>query len=168
MKTYRKGNVQELLQIGTLAGQTLIIDVFDDTVTEKTLITSAVISWSIQGWTPIADCGPLMVGLAHSDYSAAEVEAVIENTGSWDEADLVQQEIASRKVRIVGILRPEAAGSSLEGNRLNNGDPIKTKLNWILNSGQTLDVWAYNMGQVAFATTSPQLHLAGHVNLFAA
>ncbi len=166
MRTYRKGNVQELLQVGTLAAQSLVAQPFDETVSERALLTSLVASYLVKDWTPLADRGPLMVGIAHSDYTAAEVEQFIENTGSWNQADLIQQEVGKRKIRIVGIFKSDSAGSGLIGSYLNNGTPIKTKLNWVLNSGETIDLWVYNMGQVAFATTDPQVHVAGHVNLF--
>ncbi len=164
MGRYIRGNIDEGVGIGTLAGVTLISTTFDETVNERTLVSSIVATWAISNWTAIASNGPFLVGVAHVDYSAAEIEAVIENTGSWDEGDLVQQEVANRKVRIVGTLVP--AGSAAESSRLNDGRPVKTKLNWILNQGDTLQAWVYNTGSVATATTTPTLRVQGHANLW--
>ncbi len=164
MGRYIRGTVDEDLTIGTLAGKTLVAAGFDEAVQERTLVSSIVASYSVADWTAIAANGPLLVGIAHGDYSDAEIEEWIETTGSWDEGDLVQQEVASRKIRRVGVLTdPDAATKS---SVLNDGKAIKTKLNWILNQGITLKLWAYNMGTAAFATTDPRVRAQGHVNLF--
>ncbi len=167
MGRYIRGSVDEELSIGTLAATTLISTPFDNTVIERTLVSSLVAVWGIDDWTPAAGDGPLQVGLAHSDYSSAEIEAWIEATSSWSESDKISQEVNSRLVRTVGILvSPSAVGDGSGGSRLNNGNPIKTKLNWILNTGQTLRVWAYNTGSSAFATTVPIMRVQGHANLW--
>ncbi len=164
MGRYIRGSVDEQLNLGTLAGQTLVSQIFDETVNERTLVTSIVANYTLRLVTPINDLGPVMVGVAHSDYTDAEIEAVIEASGSWDEGDLVQQEISKRKVRRIGIFeQPENATQAVV---LNDGRMIRTKLNWILLQGQSLRLWAYNMGQAMFATTAPDLNAAGHVNLF--
>jgi len=108
--------------------------------------------------------GPIMCGIAHSDYSDAEIEAWIESsTKSWNRGALAEQEIDNRLIRRVGIFTPIV---SLGAEVLNDGKPIKTKLNWPLMSGQGLKVWAYNMGSSPLATTDPNFHVQGHVNLF--
>ncbi len=164
MGKYIRGNVDEVMLLTTLASKTLAAQAFDETVNERSLITSIVAAYSLSAFTAGNDIGPIMCGVAHGDYSAAEIEAVIENTGSWNEGDLVSQEVAKRKVRILGIFRDTqtAAGSMI----LNNGRPIKTKMNWILNQGETLQLWAYNLGGTAVATTVPIVFCQGHVNIF--
>ncbi len=164
MGKYIRGTVDEDLTIGTLAGKTLVSSGFDEAVEERTLISSIVAVYSVSDWTPIAANGPLVVGIAHGDYSDAEIEEWIETTGSWDEGDLVQQEVASRKIRRVGVLVD--ANSDTLSSVLNDGRAVKTKLNWILNQGITLKLWAYNMGTAAFATTDPRVRAQGHVNLW--
>ncbi len=164
IRRYLKGSVDENLPLGTLAARTLVVATFDEGVNERTLISSIVASYSLSDVTPGDNIGPVMVGVAHSDYTAAEIEAVIENTGSWNEGTLVENEIAKRKVRIIGTFpQSPSAGATVV---LNNGLPIKTKLNWILTQGQTLDLWAYNLGSAAFATTDPDVHCQGHANLW--
>jgi len=164
MGRYIRGNVDESLVLTTLAARTLAAIAFDETVNERTLVSSLVASWSLDDLTAGAGIGPILVGVAHSDYSTAEIEEFIENTGSWDEGDLVQQEVGKRKIRTVGTF--ESAISGVAAAVLNDGKPIKTRLNWILLQGQTLKVWAYNLGTAAVATTVPEVSVQGHANLF--
>ena len=166
MGRYIRGNVDETLALTTLANRTLVAAVFDEVVTERSLISSLVASWAMDDFTAGIDIGPIMVGIAHSDYSAAEIEEYIENTASWAEADQIGQEVGKRKVRIAGIFGRGGVSGSADHQVLNNGDPIKMKLNWILNAGQTLDLWAFNLGTAAVATTVPDVHVQGHVNLW--
>ncbi len=164
MGRYIRGNVDETQALTTLAARTLVSSNFDDSVTERTLLSSIVASWSLSGMTAGDNIGPILVGIAHSDYTSAEIEAWIENNQGWQEADQVAREVGQRKVRIAGQL---GAGSSVgETEVLNNGNKIKMKLNWILNDTQTLKLWAYNLGSAAIATTVPDLHVEGHVNLW--
>ncbi len=164
MGRYLKGNVDESLTMTTLAGRTLVSAVFDETVNERTFVSSVKASWSLSDMTQGAGIGPILVGVAHSDYTDAEIEEVIENTGSWNEGDLVSREIGARKVRQVGSFRAAEDGSSIM--TLEEGRMITTKLGWILLQGQSLRLWAYNTGSNAIATTVPILQLSGHVNLW--
>ncbi len=164
MGKYLKGSVDEDLDLGTLATKDAILVAFDSTVNERTLVSSVVASYTMSNWTPIASAGPILVGIAHGDYTAAEIEAWVETTGSWNETDLVQQEVANRKIRKIGVFdTPASAAASAV---LNDGRPVKTKLNWILTQGQTLSLWAYNLGTAAVATTDPRIHAEGHANLW--
>ncbi len=164
MGRYIRGDVSEALSLGTLAAEDVVGVLFDQVVQERTLCTSVVARYSMTGFTKSTGDGPILVGLAHGDYSDSEIEVWIETTGSWDETDLVQQEVGSRKIRRVGIFdNPVDEAASVT---LNDGKPIKTKLNWILTQGQTLRLWAYNLGTSALATTSPRIDVQGHANLF--
>ncbi len=153
------------MDLGTLAARTLVSAPISDTVQERTLVSSVVTAWAISDFTSAAGTGPFAVGVAHSDYTDAEIEAVLENTGSWDEGDLVQQEVAKRKVRRIGVINTPD-GAATKSFVLNDGDPIKTKLNWILTQGQTLRIWVYNLGDAAIATTDPDITVSGHANLW--
>jgi len=163
-RRYIRGQVDEELDLGTLAGRTLVAQVFDESVVERTFVSSIRASWSLSGLTPATDDGPVLVGIAHQDYTAAEIEEVIENTGSWSEADLIAQERGKRKVRIVGTF--PMPKDLLDSVVLNEGRPIRTKLGWILTTGQSLDLWAYNLGTSGFAGTAPKVHLEGFANLW--
>ncbi len=163
-RRYIKGQVDEELDLTTLASRTLVSMNFDETVDERTWISSVRATYALRNLTQAADVGPFRVGLAHSDYSSAEIEQWIENTGSWSEGDLVNREIGQRKIRDVGIF--EAVASLNEATVLNDGKPITTKCGWILVQGQTLKIWVYNLGEAAVATTVPRVHAEGHANLW--
>ncbi len=163
-RKYLRGNADEQVDLTTLATLTLANAPFDDVVFNRTWVSTLIARWAMSNWTPIADVGPIMVGVAHSDYSKAEIEEFIENTASWNEGNLVQQEIAKRKIKIVGILENPADVNATAV--LNDGKPIRTKCNWILMEGQTLQAWAYNLGTAAVATTVPRLRVQGHANLW--
>ncbi len=166
MAKYVKGALDELIDVGTLAARTLKATITDEVMVAEGRITSIVATYSLSGYTIGTDIGPLLVGVAHSDYSDPEIEAVIENTASWDFADLVQQEVARRKVRIIGQFPMASGGNVGDAQVLNDGKPIKSKLNWLFKAGQGLDFWVYNLGTGAFATTTPDVHIEGHANIF--
>ncbi len=164
MRSYIKGNIDELLALSTLAAATLIGGNFDNDVNERTLVTSIVSTWSMQNFTPQVADGPIVFGVAHSDYTDAEVEEVLQLTSSWQAGAMIEQEKGARKVKIIGTFEtPEDATKTA---RFNDGRPMKTKLNWVLDSGQTLKQWCYNQGTDALGTTSPTVRMQGHANLF--
>ncbi len=164
MGRYIKGDVEENLDLGTLAAATLVSALFDSVVDDRTLVSSIVATWSMTNFTPIAEVGPIVVGVAHSDYSDAEIEAWLEATGSWNEGDKVAQEVTKRLIRKIGVFAESE--SALIGETLNEGKAIRTRLNWMLAEGQTLRLWAYNSGSAAVATTDPNVRLSGHANLW--
>ncbi len=161
---YLRGTIDEELDLGTLASRTLVSVLMDESVTETTWLSSIRSTYSVSGWTPATDVGPLMVGVAHSDYTDAEIEQVIESTQSWNIADKIAQEVSGRLVRRIGVFEVPSGPNAVVV--LNDGKPIRTKLNWKLSTGQTLRLWAYNMGQAPFATTTPQVFAEGQANLW--
>ncbi len=166
MGRYIRGRVDEELSLGTLAGKTLVSTTFDETVQERTLVTSIVATWSMRSMTAVSNSGPVVFGVAHGDYSDAEIEEVIENAGSWDEGNKVSQEISKRQVRTIGVFRAEEGDAGTGVVVINHGRPVKTRLNWILNQGVRLKIWGYNMGTAALQTTVPIIAAEGHANLF--
>ncbi len=158
MRRYIRGQIDLEFALGALAANALVSAAVDESVNERSLISSIVVAYSYGEHQP--DQGPLVVGVAHSDYSAAEILAYLENSGSWNEGDLPAQEIAKRKVRRIGTFD----GTAAQG-RLNDGKPIKTKLNWILNTGQTLDFWVLNEDD-SVLTTGTDIILSGHANIW--
>ncbi len=162
-----KGQIDHTLSLGTLAATTLVGSVLTDTMVESGRISSLVATWALKELTEAAGDGPITVGLAHSDYTDAEVEETVELTNSWDPGNMITRERANRKVRIIGTFRSAPGGGGGVGTAiLNDGRPIKTKLNWGLTTGDTLRIWAYNEGSSALASTVPNLHVIGHANLF--
>jgi len=165
MGKYIRGTIDERMSLGTLGAGVAISQIFGQTVNEKTLVSSVVINWSMDQFTVGNDDGPILVGVAHSDYTDAEIEQYIENLGSWNEGDLTAtREVGKRLVRRVGVLR--GASVVAEHDTLNDGKPVKTKLNWLLLQAQSLRLWAYNAGSSAIATTDPNIHALGHANLW--
>ena len=164
MGRYIRGDINEVLTLTTLGAGVLTSTNFDNVVNERTLVSSVVGTYSMTAFTKSTGDGPILVGIAHSDYSSAEIQEVIDATASWDEGDLVAREVGARKVRRIGIFDnpdDEAAVSVL-----NDGKPIRTKLNWILLQGQTLKLWSMNLGTSPLATTAPLVRVEGHANLF--
>ncbi len=161
---YMRGGVREQLSLGTLASETLISTAFADSVTEQTRISSVVARYSISNLTPASGDGPILVGLALSDYTDAEIEAFVENTEGWQEGSMVGQEVADRRIRRVGIF-PSPTANNI-ATVLNDGKPIKTKMNWTLTTGQTIKLWCYNLGSSALASTDPSVNCEGHANLW--
>ncbi len=164
MGRYIRGNVDDELALTALAPKDVVGTLFDEVVNERTLVSSIVATYSLANWTDIANAGPVVFGVAHGDYNDAEVEEYLEQTGQWNEGNMVAQEISARKIRRIGVLRGGSTAAEVEV--LNDGKPVKTKLNWILLQGQTLRLWAFNSGSAAIATTAPSLVANGHVNLW--
>ncbi len=158
MGRYLRGNVDEQTALGTLSAAALLRDLFDETVDERCLLSSIVATYSFGEGA--GNQGPIRVGLAHSDYTAAEISEYIDNTGSWSEGNKISQEISKRLVREIGVF----TGETPEGS-LNDGKPIKTRLNWILGEDQGLQSWYINE-DTSVLTTGLIMHIDGHVNLW--
>ncbi len=163
-RRYIKGTVDFVLALSTLGGNTLVGAAVGDSVIETTWLSSVKATWSLHRVTPAETVGPVLVGLAHSDYTDSEIEQFIENSGGWSEGNKVSQEIARRKIRIVGTLTP--AELVTLSSTLADGRAITTKCGWYLATGQTIRFWAYNQGSAAFSTTIPTVHINGHANLW--
>lgn len=167
MGRYIKGGVDDEMVLQALNTKAVVAQIFDEVVTERMFVSSLKAIHVLSDFTALVDDGPIMVGVAHSDYSQAEIEAWIEVTGSWSEGDLVQQEVAKRRIRKIGIFHTELAlaDSPAAAQTLNDGRPITTKLGWVLITGQSLTMWAYNLG-TSVLTTGALYNLQGHVNLW--
>ena len=164
-RRYVRGNIDEALVLDVLAGLALVSEAFDETVEQRTLISSIVSTYTAQGQTSDNENdGPILVGVAHSDYSDAEIEAYVENIGSWNEGDLVNQETSKRWIRKIGTFQWPVTATE-QSVVLNDGKPIKTKLNWILNDEQGLKLWAYNQG-ISAILTGAEIFMQGHANLW--
>ncbi len=159
---YLPGNIDQDLGLATLAAKTAVLTA-TNTVSEKRRVSSIKAVYALSDFTVAANAGPIMVGVAHSDYTLAEIEEWIERSGSWSMSDLVADEVRKRLIRRIGVFRipPSAAGAVL-----NDGKPIRTKLNWSLITGQGLQFFAYNLGTSALSTTSPNVNIQGKANLW--
>ncbi len=165
-RKYLKGKIDVANVLGTLAANTLTSATVSGSVAERTYISSVDCAWSLADLTVVVDQGPITVGIAHSDYTDAEIEAFIENSGSWNEGNLTAQEVAGRKIRIVGTFSNEGvAAEAAQTAVLNDGEIIHTKCGWIQNVGTNIASWAYNTGAQPL-TTGANVHVIGHANLW--
>ncbi len=164
-RPYLKGIIDENIGLSTLAGDTVISALVTDSLDEKAWLSSVKATWSLADLTLADNTGPIVVGVAHSDYNSAEIEAWIENANSWTLGDKVAQEVAKRKIRQVGTFAQQVSGSGAT-IVLADGRMITTKCGWQLTTGDTVRIWAYNSGTAALATTSPEVKVNGHANLW--
>ncbi len=162
MKSYLKGNVDESTALSTLGAGVLITTPFDETPEQDVLISSLVASYALDNL--VAGQGPVEFGIAHSDYTQTEIAEVLDNANSWDQGNKVDQEIAKRLVRTIGIM-VGIQGTGTNDVPFNEGKPVKTKLNWKLITGDTLQLWARNISASAL-TGAPILRAQGHANLW--
>ncbi len=163
-RRYIKGNVDEFIVPTGLAAESLLTKDFQDVVTETTWVSSIEASYSLRNWTPTINAGPLLMGYAHSDYSDTEIETFIEQSTNWDQSNLVAQEVTKRKIKIIGQMNP--ADAIAETSVFKEGRIVKTKLNWMLSTGATIQFWVYNVGGAAVASSSPNLSQHGTAHLW--
>ncbi len=164
-RRYIKGRIDFELALSTLAANTLLSGDESNTLEEQAWLSSIKAVWALHGQTAAASDGPIWVGVAHSAYSDAQIEAWIEEGASWKEGDLVAQEVNQRRIRQVGIFNTPVAAAAASAVVLNDGKPIRTKCGWQLSTGDTVTLWAYNTGSGAL-TTGSILHVNGHANLW--
>ncbi len=136
--------------LGALTTDTALTQTLTGTSANAYRAVTANISWSLVSLT--AGEGPISVGYAHSDYTVTEIKECIESQTSVDQNDKVAQERANRLVRTVGILS--------EDGSLNDGRPVKTKLNWLIGIGQSVNIFSWNE-DTATLTTGAVINVNG-------
>ncbi len=151
------GRFSANLALATLASADLLGgDLFSgQTFDDRNFLVSMDGTWSIRTLT--AGEGPIHVGVAHSDYTDAEIEEWFESSGNIGQHLKSEQERAARKCRFVGTF----AGLSTE-EVLNDGKPIRTTLKFMAEEGMALKFWALN-NSGAVLTTGAILLSAGQV-----
>ncbi len=150
---YRKLPLTVNVAGGTLAADDVTVTVPSEVLTEERRFLSFEGTWGLEDLT--SGDGPIEVGLAHSDYTAAEIEESLEAAGAWDEGDKVAQEAGNRLVRSVGLLTEQETA-------LNEGRLVKTRLNWRMATGDTLQFWIRNRGDPL--STGAEVIVSGHVH----
>ncbi len=154
-KLVLKLKVSESLALSTLGAGSMIVGDFDDVVVDSTFLISIEVTASMGGHT--GGEGPLVFGVAHSDYTQAEITEWFAATSNWDQGDLVAQEQAKRKIRQIG----EFSGVGV-GEVLNNGNSVKIPLRFYIEEGDTLQTWVLNQDAGAL-TTGTLIALNGQV-----
>ncbi len=162
---YFKGQLNFKMPFGALAGRTVISQANSDLVNEQTRISSIKCIYTLGNFSNATDRGPMYFGVAHSDYTSAEIEEWIEAAASWDQGDLLaQREVGKRLIRRIGTF---PSGDDVNAHMVfNDGRPMTTKLNWQVVTNQGLKFWAYNAGSAALA--NGDLNVEGHANCWRA
>ncbi len=163
-RRYLRGIIDAEISLGTLGPNAVVANNEANVLTESAFLTSVKATWSLIDFTAGTQDGPIVVGLAHSDYSDGEIEQWIENTLSWDQGDMIGQEINKRKIRRVGVFQ-NLSTVTAGADALNDGRPITTKCKWGLNTGDTVRFWAYNTG-TGTLTTGALVKINGFANLW--
>ncbi len=147
----RKVRVESSLAVGALAASDVTSSPLTATSANKYRVTSVKASYMIADLPAVAD-GGFQFGIAHGDYTAAEIEECIEATGAIDIGNKVEQERANRLVREIGTISPE--GTQAVGSEMsyNEGRPVKTKLNWEIGIGKTLALYVRNGSSTVYTT----------------
>ncbi len=156
------GNIEISLNMTTLAAKALTSQT-TQLLVDTARVSSVKAAYGITGLTIADGVGPFLFGVAHSDYTNAEIEGYIEAGNSWDIGDMVNREIRSRRVKTIGAI---GSLESLGAMVFNEGRMKKTKLNWRLSEGDSLDFWVYNMGDQPVATTVPVFTAFGDANIW--
>ncbi len=141
----RPVRVTPTLALATLASQTALTVVVAGTTDIAHRCISITGTWNISVNTNGE--GPIVVGYAHDDYTVAEIKECIE-AGDISSDDKIAQERGNRLVRIVGTF------SSAANNSLQDGRPIKTRLNWLIATGAAVNMFCYNDGAAGLTTGS--------------
>lgn len=124
------------LALSTLASDTALLNAIQGgTSTTAMRIASIIATWSVSGMT--GNNGPLTIGYAHPDYSVAEIKECLESQAAIDLGDKVAQERSNRLIRVIGMI-------DSENDVLNDGLPVKTKLNWKMPAGDTPNFFVFN------------------------
>ncbi len=143
--------------MGALASLTALINNLVPASESAYRAISLRLSWAMNEFT--AGDGPVYVGVAHGDYTAAEVEEWIESQTSMNRGDKIANERRTRQIRMIGVFDPAITSV------LNDGKPITTKLNWAIPIGQLINMWAYNADASAPLTTGSEVSQIGSIFL---
>ncbi len=146
----RPAKIDHALVLGTLAANDVISSAIPGTVSKRTWVASIDVSATLRG--AVAAEGPIVIGIAHSDYTAAEIEECLEASGSWDLGDKIAQEQGRRQVRTIGAFEPQAAT-----DRLNDGKKLRIRCKFALEDGDGLQLWAYNQGGGALSSGTVEI-----------
>ncbi len=155
----RRVRITSSTAVGALAALDLTSGNLVNTSANAYRIMTVDVSWGLADLGATSDDGQEF-GLSHSNYTNAEVEACLEAAGSIDQRDKVAQEAANRLVRTIGTFT--GAPGTGAGLSFNDGRRVKTKLNWAIGIGDTVNVWIRN-GSGTVYTTGATVNAVGDV-----
>ncbi len=143
----RKLKVSETVPLGALTSGGIVAQIFDDVASEKMFLLSIEATYGLAEGA--GDQGPIAIGVAHSDYTGAEILEWFQSTSGWDLGDKIAQEQQRRKIRQVGTFRGDKPNEVL-----NDGRMFKTPLRFVIETGQSLQQWAINQDASTLTTGS--------------
>ncbi len=146
----RRVRVTASVGAGALASLDVTAGAVGSAVADKVRFISVKFAYALSGAQVEDDSYEF--GLAHSDYTAAEIEECLESQTAIDLGDKVAQERANRLVRVIGTFG--SVRSAAGGSMFNDGRPVKTKLNWLMAAGDNLQLWIRNGSAVIYTTGS--------------
>ncbi len=142
------------ISLGTLADNAALLTSIISSFTTAFWCTSADVYWAIDGHTTPE--GPLIVGLCHGAYTAAQVVEALDASPNGPD-DVIAIEQGRRKVRRSG----QFAGT-LDPEVLNNGKAIRTKCRWTTGIAEDFELFVVNR-HGAPLTTGGQVHARGQL-----
>ncbi len=154
----RKVTVNTELAAGALATKDVVEGAMTFAPSNPYRCISIDLSWSWEDVQAAIDDG-CDFGVAHSDYTAAEIEEALEAVGSIDIGDKLAQEKANRLVRSIGTIEKNATGLS---GSFNDGKKLKTRLNWAMGISDVVNIWIRNASGTVW-TTGSSLSVAGEM-----
>ncbi len=146
-----KVRVAEGVGIGALAALSVTANAITVASTDPYRLMSVDLTYKIVDLGAATDDGQEF-GLAHSDYSVAEIEECLEAQTAIDRGDKVAQEQSNRLVRSIGVMT--GVGIAGGDKSFNDGRSKRTKLNWHMSIGDRLSVWIRNGSGVIYTTGS--------------
>ncbi len=152
-KRPRKVRLAASIAAGALTAGDVTFNALTAVATDSYRLLSVKNSYSWTDIQAVIDDG-LEFGLAHSDYSAAEIEECLESQASIDLGDKVAQEQANWLVRSLGRISSNGVAAGGGSIPFNEGRPLKTKLNWKMSTGDSLSLWIRNGSGVVWTTGS--------------
>ncbi len=141
------------MSIGALASADVISSAIVNNATNNMRVVSAHLAFTWADVQATIDDAAAF-GLAHGDYTAAEIEECLEAGGAMDKGDKIALEQSNRLVREIGQFASIAGSPVGGGAQFNEGRPVKVKLNWNLSIGEALQVWVRNNSGVVYTTGS--------------
>ncbi len=134
----RRVRVAQAVTLGTLANVTVVAQGLTGNADAGYRCISITSLWTLKNLT--AGERPVHVGYAHSDYTVTEIKECIEGGAAISIGNKISNEQANRLVRLVGTFGVAAEAD----DSLNDGKPIKTRLNWAIPIGKEVVAFAYN------------------------
>ncbi len=142
------------ISMGTLADNAALLTSIISSFTTAFWCSSADVYWSVDGHTTPE--GPLVVGLCHGAYTAAQVVEALDASPTGPD-DVIAIEQGRRMVRRSG----QFAGN-LDPEVLNDGKAIRTKCRWTTGIAEDFELFVVNR-HGAPLTTGGQLHARGQL-----